>query len=507
MTLRYAGYVGTGLILGAALASACGGESSDTGLHSGGASTGGAGIGGAGTCAPGDTRVCVGPGACQGGQTCSASGEWDACDCGSGGSGSGGSGGAGGAGGSGGTGTGGSAPDAGDGALNPDAACAVQKFQASFIKTPVDVIFVVDNSCSMAEEMKAIQDNINTNFAQVLGSLTVDYRVIVIGEHGGYNTPSSYESSICISPPLGGAPCTGVLQNTAPTNNPPVFYHYDHDDVESWDAWCKMLDWYKQPDRYNLAPGGWSQWLRKEALKTFVLVSDDRMDCQWPSTAAYYSSCAVNGPSCYDDGTASSYLTDAPLAAQNFDTDLLALDPLQFGTATKRNYVWHSLVGVSKNTANATGEYPPTDGLVASKCATAVNSGPGSQALSMLTGGLRYPVCEGVGFDVVFKKIAESVVKGVKIACTFDVPAPPAGKTIDPKTLMLAYTPSAGGSPEAFTQVNDATQCKAGSFYLTVGSGGGDAGGSSIVLCPETCTKIQSDAQAKLEVLAFCAGG
>ena len=33
------------------------------------------------SCTSGDTRTCVGPGACSGGQTCSG-GDWSACDCG-----------------------------------------------------------------------------------------------------------------------------------------------------------------------------------------------------------------------------------------------------------------------------------------------------------------------------------------------------------------------------------------------------------------------------------------
>jgi endo-1,4-beta-xylanase len=34
-------------------------------------------------CSPGETRLCVGPGACSGGQICLASGTWAKCDCGS----------------------------------------------------------------------------------------------------------------------------------------------------------------------------------------------------------------------------------------------------------------------------------------------------------------------------------------------------------------------------------------------------------------------------------------
>ncbi|MBI5531667.1 MAG: SUMF1/EgtB/PvdO family nonheme iron enzyme [Deltaproteobacteria bacterium] len=36
-------------------------------------------------CKAGETRVCVGPGACQGGQLCTPQGSWSGCDCGSGG--------------------------------------------------------------------------------------------------------------------------------------------------------------------------------------------------------------------------------------------------------------------------------------------------------------------------------------------------------------------------------------------------------------------------------------
>jgi hypothetical protein len=90
-------------------------------------------------CLAGDTRTCVGPGACDGGQACGPDGEWSACDCGTpaagGGTGSSGAGAAGNGGasaqsqgGSGGTvggsssgasGTAGAAGSAGAGGLNP----------------------------------------------------------------------------------------------------------------------------------------------------------------------------------------------------------------------------------------------------------------------------------------------------------------------------------------------------------------------------------------------------
>ena len=62
---------GSGLLLCGALAAAgCGGGDA------------GAGAGKHDGCAAGETRTCVGPGACPGGQLCSAEGTWGTCDCG-----------------------------------------------------------------------------------------------------------------------------------------------------------------------------------------------------------------------------------------------------------------------------------------------------------------------------------------------------------------------------------------------------------------------------------------
>ncbi len=59
---------------------ALGGASSQMG---GSPSTGGdAGTPDRVTCDPGDTRECVGPGACRGGQICAGNGTWEECDCG-----------------------------------------------------------------------------------------------------------------------------------------------------------------------------------------------------------------------------------------------------------------------------------------------------------------------------------------------------------------------------------------------------------------------------------------
>jgi hypothetical protein len=118
------------------------GGTADTGGTGGTSDAGGAGGSGGtadssvGACTPGDTRVCVGPGACAGGQACLPGGAaWSACDCGSGAGGTFGTGGVGGsAGASGGTGGG-------------DACAAVSQ---SVEPVPLDLFIMMDKSGSMS---------------------------------------------------------------------------------------------------------------------------------------------------------------------------------------------------------------------------------------------------------------------------------------------------------------------------------------------------------------------
>jgi hypothetical protein len=363
--------------------------------------------------------------------------------------------------------------------FNPDAACDLQKFEATLVKKPVDIIFVVDNSCSMTNEVTAIQNNINVNFANIIAASGVDYRVILIADYG-----TTGSESLCINPPLSGAPCPSpVPENGTPTNNPPVFFHYDKGNVESTDSWCKMLDWYDKPDTHNLAPTGWKEWLRADAFKAFVEITDDRAACSTPGTWSYNDG---NDP------------TTAAATAAQFDTDLLARDPLQFGTVDKRNYIWYSIVGVIGNPASPDQSYPPTDPIVTSICNTAVNAGQGHQAVSQLTGGLRFPVCEGSGFDAVFQEIAKGVIEGAKVACEFPIPDPPSGKELDLATISIEYTPGGGGTPQNLEQVASAAQCKPNAFYLEA---------DLIKLCPDACTLIQADDSAAIQILALCKGG
>lgn len=361
------------------------------------------------------------------------------------------------------------------GRIDSDIACGSVKAAATLMKAPVDVIFVIDNSGSMASEITAVQNNINSSFATIIKNSGIDYRIIMVSRHGLVNP----DESICITAPLSGnATCsTAAPINPASPQNTANFFHYSVE-IGSNDAFERILATYRLADTtarggFNLAPQGWAAWLRANAKKTFIMITDDNATTNLPGGAA---------------GTAA-----------NFDTALLALDPAQFGTAQNRNYIYHSISGVVENPAGATTPWPPTAAVQTTKCTgnggDSVNPSQEHQRLSILTGGIRYPVCQYTNYDAVFQTVAAGVISGAKVACDFDVPAPPPMKEFKLDTAQLEFTPGNGGPARIFNQVADAAACTTDSFYIQ---------NKHVYLCGTTCTDVQADSGAKIEFLLEC---
>ncbi|MFS8064991.1 MAG: hypothetical protein ACMG6S_01340 [Byssovorax sp.] len=359
-----------------------------------------------------------------------------------------------------------------DASLNPDSACATQSSSATLTKKPVDIIVLIDNSGSMTEEIVGVQKNINTNFATILEGSGLDYRVILVARHG----KATVGQSICIEAPLSGIPAGGCgAPPVKPVNNPSKFYHYSVE-IGSLDSWCKIISTFNAPDEHMLAPNGWSEWLRPEAYKVFIEITDDHASC-----GPYLDQNTVAG------GTA---------AAAKFDTDLLALSPVHFADGAARNYRFYSIVAMAYNNP-PTDPYEPTDPVLTTKCPTASNSGTGYQALSVLTDSLRFPLCDTTSYDVVFQAIAQGVIKGAKISCDFPIPEAPGGEKIDLASVVVQYTAGGVGNATNFVQVADAAACKPNGFYLST---------DTIHLCTDTCAVVQGDEKAAINVLFACKG-
>ncbi len=373
---------------------------------------------------------------------------------------------------------GGSTSTSGDGGMNFDAgdtdsgsggACADVVVEGNPTIMPADIVFVIDNSCSMSQEINAVEQTINVNCAQSMGASLVDYRSIRVTDHG------TGSLDVCIGPPLGTGNCGG-----APTEVPNQFYHYDVN-VQSWDSACKMFNtlYGGEADQHAMYPNGWSAMLRTEAIKVVVEITDDRMQCTW------------QGHAMLDNST----IPEGQTAAVEFDSTLLGLAPVQFGTASNRNYMFYSIVGLAPK-SNPLEAYTEFEPVVTGVCSTAPSPGTGYQWLSKGTHALRFPVCEGTGYDAVFQDIAAGVVEGTQVPCEIEIPEPPAGKEYNYDMVSLLWTPG-GGSTEEFTQVPSLAACGTDDdkFYIE---------DNLIKLCPATCDKIEADMDGKLQVKIPC---
>ncbi len=113
-----------------------------------------------------------------------------------------------------------------------------------------DIIWVVDNSGSMSDELAGVKEHIN-KFAQVISQSGVDFHLIMVSEKG----PGSLE--ICVGEPLAGGSCA----------DGPQFLHIDRE-VGSTDA----------PDiLFEVAAGdpAFQGFVRPGSRRAVIFVTDD----------------------------------------------------------------------------------------------------------------------------------------------------------------------------------------------------------------------------------------
>jgi Mg-chelatase subunit ChlD len=81
----------------------------------------------------------------------------------------------------------------------------------------------------------------------------------------------------------------------------------------------------------------------------------------------------------------------------------------------------------------------------------------------------------------------------VAVECTYSVPTPPAGQTLDPNKVNVNYT---SGSDEKAIGYNGAASCSEGWQYTD--------NMTKIVLCGSTCEEVKADPDASIQVLFGC---
>ena len=287
---------------------------------------------------------------------------------------------------------------------------------------------------------------------------------------------------------LSSASCSDP-ENQKLEHNAPTFFHYGTD-VESTDAVCDVLEGFSTSDeladdsrRWSpIAPNGYQDFLRPEAFKSFVVITDDDMFCSY------------NGDNFRDNNSASGGQTAADL----FDDRLLALSPIQFGTAAARTYAWHSIVAMAENSPPEDA-WPATEPINTGTC-TPGSEGPGTgyQALSIKTGGLRYPTCRNSDFNVIFNAIAEEVILSSGVSC--EIALPNEGD-FDPDGATVQYLPAGDPPATMLNRAIDAADCGnvTGGWYYDDNSNP-----TELILCTTTCDLINADPAARISIDVGC---
>lgn len=185
----------------------------------------------------------------------------------------------------------------------------------------------------------------------------------------------------------------------------------------------------------------WAGAMRPDAVKHIVVVTDDTSNLGWAA----------------------------------FDAQFQALDPSYAG------YVHHSVV-------------------CHSNCQSAAGIGTDYITLSNTTGGVAADLC-GQDFQAVFDVLTTEVIGGSVLACDFAIPEPPEGMDFDPEAVNLEFDDGMGGVlPVGY--VESALQCSGvvdGWHYDD------PALPTTIVMCPQTCEKMQAADNGTINIQFGCA--
>ena len=375
-------------------------------------------------------------------------------------------------------------------ALGTDPARAeCEKQDPSAGKQPADIIIAFDNSSSMHEEATAVEANINDRLAGILEAAKVDYRIILLADFPPIEAGGNVEASdppVCIGPPLQQNDCANLGAQIKPNNpaDPSTarFIHYDVH-VDSNDALRVIINELDDPDGdagtaagsgtdTAQFPGGYAQFLREDALRIIIVITDDE------STG---------------------------ITIEQFNNQLSAKISARFAGGTPElTYIMHSILGMAaKDDGTA---WLPADGEQNAQCSPGSDaSGRTYQLMSIATGGLRFPLSnvndedpDTDDFDAIFNAIATDV--GEQVACSFR-PTAAADVNLDYSNAKLGYKAMGTALAKPFARVANLDACGASeaAFYQL-----GDDDQASFELCPATCDLVKADAEAQILMIIDC---
>lgn len=352
--------------------------------------------------------------------------------------------------------------------ISSDAACAATASEATAEKLPVDIIWMVDNSSSMAPAVAQVRSGLNA-FASLIASKNLDYKVIMLSLRdpavqitfgGGTRYP------VCIPQPLAG---------DANCGNGPRFFQssldiYSTQPLEQFLGTLGQTAGYQLGDAKGCEP--WAQELRPNASKTIVIVTDDdsRLSATQFETFA-------GGKNPFNSLTLPPGILDPSWNGQ-FN-----------GYIFSGIYGWGDAVDPTVLCTYTNGTQPAKPGVTYT---TLVNK----------TKGVRAKICDGsAAWAPFFDAVAQAVYASAKINCELTIPTPPEG-TIDPKLVNVALV--SNGVSTTVPGVADANACGVdGGWYYD-----DPMMPTKVILCKTSCDQAQAmvgpDKPGKIEVLFGC---
>lgn len=355
--------------------------------------------------------------------------------------------------------------------FDPDAACATASAKADPKPLPVDIIWMVDNSVSMAPAVSEVQAGINA-FASLVGMKALDYTVVMLSlrsKTSPITVGGATRFPVCVPQPLAG---------DANCGNGARFFHSSMDikstqPLEQFLGTLAQTTGFQQGDLRGGEP--WKMALRPKATKTIVVVTDDN------------SRFLANQFESFAGGKNPFNSTQLPPGI---------LDPYWNGMF--QGYVFGGVYGWGNaNDPNI-------------KCTYANNTQPPASGLTytdlvMKTKGPRAKICDGANaWTVFFNAVAQAVVDNAKIACELAIPAPGLGQTLDPSKINVVIDDN--GKLTTLTKtVGGANGCgtNLGWYYDD------DLAPTKVILCPAACALAQTlvgpNKQAGVSVFFGCA--
>jgi hypothetical protein len=112
--------------------------------------------------------------------------------------------------------------------------------------------------------------------------------------------------------------------------------------------------------------------------------------------------------------------------------------------------------------------------------------------------GSAFIIDTGSNTEAQFESAMNSIRTANKVSCEYAVPASPSGQVIDLSRATVKYTPGAGAAAD-LPWVTGAAACGASGWYYDSVQNPG-----KILLCPTTCTQVEADPGARIDILLAC---